>query len=36
MNQAYKKLYTSNPFSNTIIDAETRLVDRLTEEKKKR
>ena len=36
LHEAYKKQYSSNPFDNTTIYARTRLVDRMTEEKKKR
>ena len=34
--EAYKKQYASNPFGDTTIEAGTRLVDTMTEEKKKR
>ena len=34
--EAYKNQYSSNPFGNTTIEAGTRLIDRMTEEKKKR
>ena len=34
--KAYKKQYSSNPFGNTTIDAGTKLVDRMMEEKNTR